>query len=83
MEARVAHGSVAAEGNVHDVGAAFHLFWQLAVLKCADQMTVAVRSVVDVQEVIVGLNAETERRQRIKTQQSIDFFLSNLLLLKD
>lgn len=63
MEARVAHGPVAAEGNVHDVGAAFDLFWQLAVLKCADQMTVAVRSVVDVQEVIVGLDAETERRQ--------------------
>lgn len=82
MEAGVAHGSVAAEANVHDVGAAFNLLRQLAVLKCANQMTVAVRSVVDVQEVIVGLNAKTERKHihyRIKTQfteRSIDFFFS-------
>lgn len=62
MEARVAHGSITAEGNVHDVEAAFDLFRQLAVLKCADQNAVAVRSIIDVQEVIVGLNAKTERR---------------------
>lgn len=62
MEACVADGAVAAEGDVHDVRTALHLLRQLAVLKCADQMTVAVRSIVDVKEVIIGLDAETEMR---------------------
>lgn len=62
MEAGVADGAVAAEGDVHDVRAALHLLGQLAVLKCADQMAVAVRSIVDIQEVIIGLDAETEMR---------------------
>lgn len=63
MEAGVADRAVAAEGDVHDVRTAFHLLGQLAVLKCADQVTVAVRPVVDIQEVIIGLDAETERER--------------------
>lgn len=58
MKAGVAHWAVAAERQVHEVGRALDLLREFAVLKTADQMGAAVEAVVDVQEIIVGLNAE-------------------------
>ena len=58
VKAGVAHRAITAERQVHKVGGALDLLGKFAVLKAADQMTVAVRPVVDVQEVIVGLNAK-------------------------
>lgn len=58
MKAGVAHRAVAAERQVHEVGGALDLLGKLAVLEAADQVRAAVRPVVDVQEVVVGLDAE-------------------------
>lgn len=58
MKSSVAHGAVAAKCQVHEVGRALDLLGQFAVLKTADQMGAAVEAVVDVQEIVVGLNAE-------------------------
>ena len=64
VEAGVADGAVAAERQVHAVGAALDSLRQLAVLETTNQRAVAVRTVVDVQEVIVWLNDETRERER-------------------
>lgn len=49
---------------MHDVRAAFYLLWQLAVLKCPNQMTVGVRAIINVQKVIIGLDAEAEMESK-------------------
>lgn len=64
MKAGIAHWTVTAEGYVHDVRAAFYLLWQLAVLKCPNQMTVGVRAIINVQKVIIGLDAEAEMESK-------------------
>lgn len=58
MKPSVAHGAVAAKCQVHEVGRALDLLREFAVLKTADQLGAAVEAVVDVQEIVVGLNAE-------------------------
>lgn len=58
MKAGIAHRAITAEGYVHDVRAALDLLWQLAVLKRPNQMAVGVRSIINVKEVIIGLNAK-------------------------
>lgn len=69
MKAGVADGAITAEGQVHGVGAALDALGQLAVLEAADKRAVAVRPVVDVDEVVVGFDAEageqTDRRQKM------------------
>ena len=44
---------------MHKVRDALYLLWELAVLETTNQVTVAVWSVVDIQEVVVGLDTET------------------------
>lgn len=44
---------------MHKVRDALYLLWKLAILETTNQVTVAVWSVVDIQEVVVGLDAET------------------------
>lgn len=68
VKAGVGHGTVAAERQVHGVGAALDSLGQLAVLEATDQRAVAIRAVVDVQEVVVWLNIEAGgmRRRKIK-----------------
>lgn len=63
MKAGVADGAVAAERQVHEVGGALDLLGQLAVLEAADEVGGAVGPVVDVQEVVVGLDAEADTRE--------------------
>lgn len=58
MKSSVAHRAVAAKCQVHEVGRALDLLREFAVLKTADQMGAAVEAVVDVQEIVVGLDAE-------------------------
>lgn len=60
MKAGIAHGAITAEGYVHDIRAALYLLWQLAVLKRPNQMAVGVWPIINVQEVVIGLNAEAE-----------------------
>lgn len=64
MKAGIAHWTVTAEGYVHDVRAALYLLWQLAVLKRPNQMAVGVRPVIDVQEVVIGFDAEAEMESK-------------------
>lgn len=49
---------------MHDVGAALDLLRQLAVLERSNQMAVGVRPVINVEEVVIGLNAETEMESK-------------------
>lgn len=63
MKSSVAHGAVAAKCQVHEVGRALDLLREFAVLKTADQLGAAVEAVVDVQEIVVGLNAEAVKRK--------------------
>lgn len=58
MKSSVAHGAVAAKCQVHEVGRALDLLREFAVLETADQMGAAVEAVVDVQEIVVGFDAE-------------------------
>lgn len=58
VEAGVGDGTVAAERQVHGVGAALDSLGQLAVLEATNQGAVAIRAVVDIQEVVVWLNVE-------------------------
>lgn len=58
MKSSVAHGAVAAKCQVHEVGCALNLLREFAVLKTADQMGAAIEAIVDVQEIVVGLDAE-------------------------
>lgn len=62
MKAGVGDRAVAAERQVHRVGAALDALGQLAVLEATNQRAVAVRAVIDVQEVVVWLNVEAGGR---------------------
>lgn len=68
MKSSVAHGAVAAKCQVHEVGRALDLLGEFAVLKTADQMGAAVEAVVDVQEIVVGLNAEAVASDKKKRE---------------
>lgn len=63
VKAGVGDGTVAAERQVHGVGAALDSLGQLAVLEATNQRAVAIRAVVDVQEVVVWLNVEAGRME--------------------
>lgn len=58
MKARVAHRAITTKCQVHEVRSALNLLGKFTVLKAANQMRSAVWSIIDVQEVIVGLNTE-------------------------
>lgn len=64
VKAGVADRSITAEGQVHAVRAALDPLGKLAVLEAPDQRAVAVRSIVDIQEVVVGLYAEARRNDQ-------------------
>lgn len=72
MKAGVAHRAVATKGQVHEVGSALNLLWKFAVLETANQMSAAVWPIVDVQEIIVGLDTEavTSESDRQKTDET-------------
>lgn len=62
MKAGIADRAVTAERQVHGVGAALDPLGKFAVLEAADQRAVAVRTIVDVQEVVVRLDTEAGER---------------------
>lgn len=64
MKASVAHRAIAAKCQVHEVGSALNLLRKFTVLETANQMSAAVWAIVDVQEVIVGLDTEAGRSER-------------------
>ena len=66
MKAGVAHRAVTAKCQVHEVGGALNLLRKFTVLETANQMSAAVWTVIDIQEVIVGLNAEAVKSKRKK-----------------
>lgn len=67
MKAGVAHGAVATKCQVHEVRSALNLLRKFTVLEAANQMSAAVWSIVDIQEIIVGLNTEAVTSERDKT----------------
>lgn len=69
MKASVAHRSITAKRQVHEVGCALNLLWKFTILKTADQMNAAVKAIVDIQEIIVGLNTETTESQKRKKKK--------------
>lgn len=79
MKASVAHRSITAKRQVHEVGCALNLLWKFTILKTADQMNAAVKAIVDIQEIIVGLNTETTESQK---KRKIKQFVAVLLILK-
>ena len=81
VEAGVADGAVTAEGQVHEVGRALHLLGQLAVLEASQQVGVAVGPVVDVQEVIVGLDAEAEREKKEEPRRRTRQIVKNWIVV--
>lgn len=64
MKAGVAYRAVASKCQVHEVGSALNLLRKFTVLKTANQMSAAVWPIIDVQEIIVGLNAEAVASER-------------------
>lgn len=66
MKAGVAHRAVATKCQVHEVGSALNLLRKFTVLETANQMGTAVWPIIDIQEIIVWLNAEavTSKRNR-------------------
>lgn len=56
---------------MHDVRAALYLLRQLAVLKRTDQMAVGVRPIINVQEVVIGLDAEAETESKRYMNSSV------------
>lgn len=53
---------------MHGIRTALYPLWEFAVLKATNQRTVAIRTIVDIQEVIVGFNVETRDRLRKGTR---------------
>ena len=47
---------------MHRIRTALYPLWEFAVLEATYQRTVAIRTIIDVQEVIVWLNVETRDR---------------------
>lgn len=64
MKTSVAHRTVATKGQVHEVGSALNLLRKFTVLETANQMSTAVWPIVDIQEIIVGLNTEAVTSER-------------------
>lgn len=76
MKAGVAHRAVTTKRQVHEVGSALNLLRKFTVLKTANQMCAAVWPVVDIQEIIVGLNTETvTRKQKDKCRDKTPIIL--------
>lgn len=72
MKTSVAHRAIATKCQVHEVGSALYLLRKFTVLETANQMSAAVWPIVDIQEIIVGLNtkavtSERNRQTRDKT----------------
>lgn len=63
MNASVAHRAITTKCQVHEVRSALDLLGKFTVLEAANQMGAAVWSVIDVQEIIVGLNAEAATKK--------------------
>ena len=53
---------------MHGIRTALYPLWELAVLKATNQRTVAIRTIVDIQEVIVWFDVETRDGLKKKTQ---------------
>lgn len=68
MKASVRNRPVTAERQMHRIRAALYPLWEFAVLETTNERTVAVWTIVDVQEVIVWLNVEA-RDRRGKSQR--------------
>lgn len=66
MKAGVAHRAIAAKRQVHEVGRALNLLRKFTILETANQMSAAVGPIVDIQEIIVGLNTEAVTSQKKK-----------------
>lgn len=64
MKAGVRHRAIAAECQVHGVGTALYPLREFAVLEASNQRAVAIRAVVDVQEVVVWLDVKAEEMER-------------------
>lgn len=64
MKAGVAHRAITAKCQIHKVGSALNLLRKFTVLKTANQMSAAVWPIIDIQEIIVGLNTEAVTGQR-------------------
>lgn len=64
METSVAHRAIATKCQVHEVGSTLNLLRKFTVLETANQMSAAVWPIVDIQEIIVGLNTETVTSER-------------------
>lgn len=47
---------------MHGVRTALDPLWEFAILETTNQRTVAIRTIVDIQEVIVWLDVETKDR---------------------
>lgn len=78
MKAGVAHRAVATKCQVHEVGSALNLLRKFTVLETANQMSAAVWPIVDIQEIIVGLNAEavTSERNRQMRDETVIILLN-------
>lgn len=63
MKAGVRNRAIAAECQVHGVRAALYSLREFAVLEASNQRAVAIRAVVDVQEVVVWLDVEAEEME--------------------
>lgn len=59
VKASVANRAITAKGQIYKVGCTLDFLRQFAVLETADQVAVAIRPIVDIQEVIIRLNTET------------------------
>lgn len=73
MKAGIAHRAIAAKCQVHEVGSALNLLRKFTVLETANQMSAAVWPIVDIQEIIVGLNTEavTSKRNRQMRDETV------------
>lgn len=67
MKASVAHRAITTKCQEHEVGSALYLLRKFTVLKTANQMSAAVRAVVDVHEIVVGFDAEAVRSKANRT----------------
>lgn len=64
MKTSVAHRAIATKCQVHEVGSALYLLRKFTILETANQMSAAVWPIVDIQEIIVGLNTEAVTSER-------------------
>lgn len=64
VKSSVRNRSITTERQKHCIWTALYPLWEFAVLEATNERTVAIRTVVDVQEIIVWLNVETKGRGR-------------------